>query len=180
MPKGPNSPPSPGGLPNDAFHQTYGNPTVSHPDVMRLKLDDFEDEAAMFVQLSNQEFIEPGSEEDPASEDEPFSVARTSLPIIRPGDLVEGVLLYSPQTTDPRTVYEVHTLPDLDETDAPREESVSLKAHTANGPLSDVTPDTLSTSTAQETRSIDELIEKFTFLRPKTTIYNESEESDAS
>jgi len=178
MPRGPNTPSSPGGFPDDAFHDVYGNPTSAHPNVEPLFRDDFEADAALFVQLSNQEFITPESDDDPATgEDATFSIALTSLPIVQPGDLSDGLLLYTPRTSDPRSLYEVINGVDAGDADAPVVSQVELRKHTANAALDEITPASLTVTTSTETMSLESVTETLTFLLPETLIYTEEDES---
>ncbi|WP_302083953.1 hypothetical protein [Salinibaculum rarum] len=140
---------------------------------------EFADAAAMFAQLAQQEFIEPGSDGDPvANEEESFSVARTNLPIIRETDLEPGVLLYPPRTADPRHIYEVTNSGGEADTETPAISKVALKRYTTDRALSEVSADTLSVSTETEERSFEDVQDSLTFLQQALMLYNSDTDTE--
>lgn len=163
MTRNPQGPVEPNRLPDDAYHDHYGNPTASHPDVTPLYRSQFQDEslATMFVQLANQRTIGQDSTEYAGDSSGPYTVVATSLPVIRPLDINRGLLIYQPEP-NPQAVYEIREKPETTDDTSPEE--IGVTVFETETPLNDATPDTLKSTTRSATVTVRQLCDEFTFL----------------
>jgi len=154
-------------IPQDSYHEYYGNPTASHPNVNPLHRSQFESDAALFVQLAHQPFIMKSDSEYSGSQDDPYSIAYTNLPFIRPEDLEQEILLYSPNTRDPRTIFEIRTPEDRINTDT---SDITLRAWSTESSLQTTTPNNLPVSTTTKSKPITKIQEKLTYIQNHVTL----------
>lgn len=161
-------------LPEEAYHSRFGNPTTLHPDVDPIHGDNLTIDA-YFAYLVRQQTIKPGSESDPVGADSTsFSIVMTDLPVVMPGDIEEGLLLYTPYVTEPlQCVYEIEDASTFSVANAEASDIV-VKEHHATPPPSQASAEDISVSTSEVEKSFNKIQEMTTFLQvspsdPSTT-----------
>jgi hypothetical protein len=182
----PQQPPTPGNFPDDAYHQTYGNPTTSHPNVQPLSATKYS-RRALFAELAKQQVITvEGKDNSTDISDEMISVPMTDLPIVRYNDLEEGIVLYNPhiESESPQSIYIVETVSEAndssDRDEVSGDEVVEFQKVSVSGKLTEITGESFEANTETVSKPFTEVEEKLTFMQPEMMIYSDTAEENKS